>query len=51
MDFRLINSFDNLETVYLDLQEPIITETKSIIKEEIDLQIVPGVVYSDEGFG
>lgn len=50
MDFRLINSFDNLETVYMNLLEPIISETKSVSMEEIDLQIVPGVVYSKEGF-
>ena len=42
MDFRSITSFDDLETVYMDLREPIVSETKSIAKENIDLQIVPG---------
>ncbi|QUW22249.1 5-formyltetrahydrofolate cyclo-ligase [Sporosarcina sp. Marseille-Q4063] len=50
MDFRTINSYDNLETVYLDLQEPIIAETKSVEKDKIDLQIVPGVVYANNGY-
>jgi 5-formyltetrahydrofolate cyclo-ligase len=50
MDFRLINSYDNLEKVYFDLQEPIITETISIKKDNIDLQIVPGVVYTNNGY-
>ena len=50
MDFRQINSYDNLEKVYFDLQEPIITETISIKKDDIDLQIVPGVVYANNGF-
>ena len=50
MDFRQINSYSNLEKVYFDLQEPIITETVSIKKEDIDLQIVPGVVYANNGF-
>ena len=50
MDFRLITSFDDLETVYMDLKEPIVSRTVSIDKGQIDLQIVPGVVYSDEGF-
>ncbi|WP_172369259.1 5-formyltetrahydrofolate cyclo-ligase [Sporosarcina jiandibaonis] len=50
MDFRLINTYDNLEMVYMDLQEPIITETKSIKMNDIDLQIVPGVVYNNYGF-
>lgn len=50
MDFRLIHSFEDLEVVYLALQEPKITETKSVSKNEIDLQIVPGVVYSNKGY-
>ncbi|SUJ04235.1 5-formyltetrahydrofolate cyclo-ligase family protein [Sporosarcina pasteurii] len=50
MDFRLITSFKQLETVYIDLLEPIVNETNSVRKEEIDLQIVPGVVFSNEGF-
>ncbi len=50
MDFRLIMSYDDLEIVYLDLLEPIVSVTKSLRKEEIDLQIVPGVVYSNEGY-
>ena len=50
MDFRLIQSYKQLETVYLDLLEPIVDETTSVRKNEIDLQIVPGVVFSDEGY-
>ena len=50
MDFRLLTSFDELETVYMDLLEPIVEQTESMGKEEIDLQIVPGVVFSNEGY-
>ena len=50
MDFRLIKSFEDLEIVYMDLLEPVVTETTSILKEDINLQIVPGVVFSDEGY-
>ena len=50
MDFRLIESFEELETVYMDLLEPIVSKTKLITKENIDLQIVPGVVFSKEGY-
>jgi 5-formyltetrahydrofolate cyclo-ligase len=50
MDFRLITTFEDLETVYMDLKEPIVSRTVSIDKGQIDLQIVPGVVFSDEGF-
>lgn len=50
MDFRLITSFEDLETVYMDLLEPIVAKTTSIRKEDISLQIVPGVVFSDQGY-
>ncbi|WP_432358602.1 5-formyltetrahydrofolate cyclo-ligase [Sporosarcina sp. UB5] len=50
MDFRLITSMSDLETVYMDLKEPIVERTVSIGKSEIGLQVVPGVVFSDEGF-
>ena len=50
MDFRLITSLDDLETVYMDLLEPIISETEAVHRNEIDLQIVPGVVYSNDGY-
>ncbi|MBO0600346.1 5-formyltetrahydrofolate cyclo-ligase [Sporosarcina sp. E16_3] len=50
MDFRLITSYDSLETVYMGLFEPITVETQSVEKNAIDLQIVPGVVFSNEGY-
>lgn len=50
MDFRLITSYNSLEIVYLDLLEPIVEETVSVDKRAIDLQIVPGAVFSDEGY-
>ncbi|MCM3757000.1 5-formyltetrahydrofolate cyclo-ligase [Sporosarcina aquimarina] len=50
MDFRKITSFEQLETVYLDLQEPNPITTDSVKKIEIDLLIVPGVVFTKEGY-
>jgi 5-formyltetrahydrofolate cyclo-ligase len=50
MDFRLITSYTNLETVYMNLLEPIVAETVAVEKAAIDLQIVPGVVYSNDGY-
>ncbi|MBE1553750.1 5-formyltetrahydrofolate cyclo-ligase [Sporosarcina limicola] len=50
MDFRVITSYDSLETVYMDLLEPIVDETEAINKDNISLQIVPGVVFSSAGF-
>lgn len=50
MDFRLIDSFDQTEVVYMDLKEPKIDQTTPVNPEDIDLQIVPGVVYSETGY-
>lgn len=50
MDFYAIASFDQLERVYLHLYEPIPTETKYVAPAQIDVIIVPGVVYNKEGY-
>lgn len=50
MDFHKITSFQQLETVYMDLQEPIVEKTTLVEKENIDLLVVPGVVYSKKGY-
>lgn len=50
MDFRYITSFNQLEKAYVGLMEPKVSETLSASKREIDLLIVPGVVFSDEGY-
>ncbi|MEK5038847.1 5-formyltetrahydrofolate cyclo-ligase [Sporosarcina sp. FSL K6-3457] len=50
MDFRLITSYRHVETVYMNLLEPIVEKTVAVEKDAIDLQIVPGVVFSNEGY-
>lgn len=50
MLFRSIHSFEQLETVYLDLQEPNPLTTECVRKKEIDLVIVPGVVFTMDGY-
>lgn len=50
MDFYLITNFEQLETVYLDLQEPIPEKTVYINKKNIDVLIVPGVVFDNKGY-
>ncbi|MHA6259493.1 5-formyltetrahydrofolate cyclo-ligase [Sporosarcina sp. CAU 1771] len=50
MEFHKITSFDELEIVYMDLLEPIASETTRVPQSEIELQIVPGVVYSNDGY-
>ncbi|MBK3493993.1 5-formyltetrahydrofolate cyclo-ligase [Viridibacillus sp. YIM B01967] len=50
MIFYEITSFDQLETVYMQLKEPIPTLTKAVSKEEIECLIVPGVVFDELGY-
>lgn len=50
MDFYHITSFSQLETVYMDLQEPIPEKTTYVSPEEIDLMIVPGIVFDQLGY-
>ena len=50
MDFRIMTAYNQLEKVYMDLQEPITSVTKSVQKSDIDLQVVPGVVYATNGY-
>ncbi|KMP25108.1 5-formyltetrahydrofolate cyclo-ligase [Bacillus albus] len=49
MSFRQISNFDQLETVYMNLREPIPALTGEVNADEIDLQIVPGVAYTARG--
>ncbi|HFK1761935.1 5-formyltetrahydrofolate cyclo-ligase [Bacillus wiedmannii] len=49
MSFRQISNFDQLETVYMNLREPIPALTEEVGADEIDLQIVPGVAYTGRG--
>ena len=50
MEFREIHSFEQLETVYFGLLEPIELITKKIFPAEIDLMIVPGVCFAKDGY-
>ena len=50
MQFRELGSFDDLETVYMDLLEPVESRTEPVEKNEIDLIIVPGVAFSEAGY-
>ena len=50
LEFRELKRFSQLETVYFGLYEPIVSETKSVDHEEIDLVVVPGLAYSKNGY-
>ncbi|HSJ36599.1 MAG TPA: 5-formyltetrahydrofolate cyclo-ligase [Planococcus sp. (in: firmicutes)] len=50
MSFRLVDDPAQLETVYMKLKEPIVKLTDEVTPEQIDLLIVPGVIFSTDGF-
>lgn len=50
MDFYAFTDFDQLESVYMDLKEPIPTKTTYVNPKEIDVMIVPGIVYDLKGY-
>ncbi|OIK16558.1 5-formyltetrahydrofolate cyclo-ligase [Bacillus sp. MUM 116] len=50
LSFRILTEFSQLESVYYGLLEPKVELSKEINPQEIDLLIVPGVVYTKEGY-
>ncbi|WP_052158947.1 5-formyltetrahydrofolate cyclo-ligase [Halobacillus sp. BBL2006] len=50
LDFYQLTDYHQLETVYFGLQEPDPTKTAHLAKEKIDLLIVPGLLFNDEGY-
>ncbi|TQR18592.1 5-formyltetrahydrofolate cyclo-ligase [Psychrobacillus soli] len=50
MTFYKIDSYNQLETVYMQLLEPNPLLTVAVAPTEIDLLIVPGIVYSKTGY-
>ncbi|TCP31138.1 5-formyltetrahydrofolate cyclo-ligase [Scopulibacillus darangshiensis] len=50
MAFHIITDFDQLESVYYGLFEPKPEETEIIHKENLDMIIVPGIVFDELGY-
>lgn len=50
MVFRELTQFDQLESVYYGLLEPIEAKTKAVSIDSIDLLIVPGLAFTVEGY-
>lgn len=50
MIFYQIQNFDQLERVYMHLLEPNPLISKAITPQEIDILVVPGIVYSEKGY-
>lgn len=50
MVFYQIQNFDQLEQVYMHLLEPNPHLSKAVTPQEIDMLVVPGIVYSEKGY-
>jgi len=50
MEFRKLDRFDQLESTYSHLYEPIVHNTKPTNPSQIDLLIVPGLVFTHNGY-
>ncbi|MTH52418.1 5-formyltetrahydrofolate cyclo-ligase [Bacillus mangrovi] len=50
MEFRLLTSYGQLETVYSGLKEPVISETLPAGKSSIDVMAVPGICFDPRGY-
>lgn len=48
--FYELESFEQLEIGFYNLKEPNVEKTKEVEKDEIELLIVPGVVFDKEGY-
>lgn len=49
MTFREIRGWNDLERVYMNLKEPIPARTKEIAADEIELLIMPGIAFTEQG--
>lgn len=50
MSFRTLKAFNQLESVFYGLLEPIEKQTKEVPKQNIDLLIVPGLAFTRDGY-
>ena len=50
MDFYIFSDFEELETVYMALLEPVPSRTQYVTPRDIDLLVVPGVVFDKAGY-
>lgn len=50
MKFYYLENFNQLESVYFGLKEPIITEVEMCPKDKLELMLVPGLIFDEEGY-
>ncbi|UAL46144.1 5-formyltetrahydrofolate cyclo-ligase [Sutcliffiella horikoshii] len=50
MHFYYLENFNQLESVYFRLKEPIVTEVEMCPKDKLELMLVPGLIFDEEGY-
>ncbi|MDN6161839.1 MAG: 5-formyltetrahydrofolate cyclo-ligase, partial [Atopostipes sp.] len=50
MEFYQINDYSDVEKGHMGIEEPKVEETQYISKENIDLLVVPGLIFSKNGY-
>lgn len=50
MEFYQIDNYSEVKKGHFGIQEPIIEQTTYTDKDEIDLLVVPGLVFSEDGY-
>ncbi|NLP50936.1 5-formyltetrahydrofolate cyclo-ligase [Bacillus sp. RO1] len=50
MEFYFLENFNQLETVYFGLKEPIVTEVEICHKDKLHFILVPGLIFDEEGY-
>ncbi|HET7579798.1 MAG TPA: 5-formyltetrahydrofolate cyclo-ligase [Bacillales bacterium] len=50
MDFRLLNSFEDVEEAFAGIREPVLARTKPVAPHDIDLLVVPGLLFDERGY-
>ena len=49
LEFRVLERFSQLESVFYGLFEPIVESTRQVSKDQIDFLIVPGLAFTRKG--
>lgn len=50
MNFYYLENFNQLESVYFGLKEPIVSEVRICPKEMLDFILVPGLIFDEKGY-
>ncbi|WP_404443615.1 5-formyltetrahydrofolate cyclo-ligase [Sutcliffiella horikoshii] len=50
MNFYYLENFNQLESVYFGLKEPIVSEVELCPKEKLDFILVPGLIFDEKGY-